>query len=140
MFLLSHMLPAQPRLRRAFVASLGERAHLAAYSFTLVLALAWLIAAAGRLGRGAVSCMTQATGRWRPAAAGLNPIGLGASMPLPKEARRRFMAIERARCGAGARGSLAGRQMPRVSEASRPARNLKIDDGSPLRYAEKREL
>lgn len=47
-FLLSHMLPARPRVRRYLVALLGEREHLAAYSAASVLVLAWLIAATGR--------------------------------------------------------------------------------------------
>lgn len=47
-FLLSHMLPARPRVRRFLVALLGRRGHLASYSLVSVLGLAWLIAATGR--------------------------------------------------------------------------------------------
>ncbi|HEV7267459.1 MAG TPA: NnrU family protein [Falsiroseomonas sp.] len=47
-FLLSHMLPARPRLRRPLIAALGERGYVAAYSLVSVLVLAWLIVAAGR--------------------------------------------------------------------------------------------
>jgi uncharacterized membrane protein len=47
-FLLSHMLPARPRLRRALVAPLGERGFVVAYSLASVAVLGWLIAAAGR--------------------------------------------------------------------------------------------
>lgn len=47
-FLLSHMLPARPRLRRRLVAVLGERGYLLGYSAMSLIVLAWLIAAAGR--------------------------------------------------------------------------------------------
>ena len=47
-FLLSHMLPARPRLRRPLVAAFGERGFVVAYSLASVAVLAWLIAAAGR--------------------------------------------------------------------------------------------
>jgi uncharacterized membrane protein len=58
-FLLSHMLPARPRMRLFLVALLGRRGHLAAYSLVSVLVLAWLIAATGRAPRAPV---------WSPAA------------------------------------------------------------------------
>lgn len=47
-FLLSHMLPARPALRRPLVAALGERAYLLLYSAASLAVLAWLISAAGR--------------------------------------------------------------------------------------------
>jgi uncharacterized membrane protein len=47
-FLLSHMLPVRPRLRRPIVASVGERVFLIGYSALSVAILAWMIAAAGR--------------------------------------------------------------------------------------------
>jgi uncharacterized membrane protein len=47
-FLLSHMLPARPGLRRRLARRLGEGGYLAGYSLASVLAMAWLIAAAGR--------------------------------------------------------------------------------------------
>lgn len=47
-FLLSHMLPARPRLRRPLVAICGERGFLIAYSLGSVVVLAWLVAAAQR--------------------------------------------------------------------------------------------
>lgn len=47
-FLLSHALPARPALRRPLAATLGERGYLLAYSLVSLVALAWLIAAAGR--------------------------------------------------------------------------------------------
>jgi uncharacterized membrane protein len=47
-FLLSHMLPARPWLRRKLVAACGERGFLVAYSLASVAVLAWLIAATGR--------------------------------------------------------------------------------------------
>lgn len=47
-FLLSHMLPARPALRRPLVAWVGERAFLVGYSVLSVAILAWMIGAAGR--------------------------------------------------------------------------------------------
>ncbi|MCB4825072.1 NnrU family protein [Roseicella aerolata] len=47
-FLLSHVLPAQPALRRSCVAALGRRGYLVLYSLASLEALAWLVAAAGR--------------------------------------------------------------------------------------------
>jgi uncharacterized membrane protein len=47
-FLLSHMLPARPRLRRPIVAAMGEGAFLIGYSLLSVVILGWMIAAAGR--------------------------------------------------------------------------------------------
>jgi uncharacterized membrane protein len=47
-FLLSHMLPARPALRRPIVAMGGERAFLAGYSALSVAILAWMVVAAGR--------------------------------------------------------------------------------------------
>lgn len=48
LFLLSHALPARPRLRRRLAGMLGERGYIALYSLLSVAALAWLVAAAGR--------------------------------------------------------------------------------------------
>lgn len=47
-FLLSHMLPARPRLRRALVMAFGERGFVAVYSLASIVVLGWLVAAAGR--------------------------------------------------------------------------------------------
>ncbi len=47
-FLLSHMVPARPRLRRPLIATFGERGFMIGYSLVSVAVLAWLIAAAGR--------------------------------------------------------------------------------------------
>ena len=47
-FLLSHMLPTQPALRRPIVDLVGERAFLVGYSALSVAILAWMIGAAGR--------------------------------------------------------------------------------------------
>lgn len=47
-FLLSHMLPARPRLRPALVSLLGQRGYVTLYSCASVAVLAWLIAARGR--------------------------------------------------------------------------------------------
>jgi uncharacterized membrane protein len=48
LFLATHGVPARPAVRRWLVGSLGERGYLLAYSLTSVVALALLIAAAGR--------------------------------------------------------------------------------------------
>lgn len=45
-FLLAHMIPARPALRRRLAGWLGERAYLAVYSLVSLLILAWLFAAA----------------------------------------------------------------------------------------------
>lgn len=47
-FLLSHMLPARPALRRPIVALVGERAFVVGYSAVSVAILGWMIVAAGR--------------------------------------------------------------------------------------------
>lgn len=47
-FLLSHMLPLRPWLRSGFVALLGERGFVGAYSLVSLVVMAWLIVAAGR--------------------------------------------------------------------------------------------
>jgi uncharacterized membrane protein len=47
-FLLSHILPVRPRLRRRIVASVGETTFLIGYSALSVAILAWVIVAAGR--------------------------------------------------------------------------------------------
>ena len=47
-FLVSHGVPAQPRIRGMLVARLGLRPYLLVYSAVSILVLAWLIAAAGR--------------------------------------------------------------------------------------------
>ena len=48
LFLGSHSLPARPTARRRLVGALGEGGYLALYSVVSLLALAWLIVAAGR--------------------------------------------------------------------------------------------
>jgi uncharacterized membrane protein len=48
LFLATHSVPARPAVRRWLVGRLGERGYLLAYSLTSVIALALLIAAAGR--------------------------------------------------------------------------------------------
>ena len=45
-FLLAHMIPARPALRRRLADWLGERAYLALYSLVSILILIWLFAAA----------------------------------------------------------------------------------------------
>jgi len=47
-FLLSHMVPARPKLRAALIARLGTRGYFAAYGVLSVAMLAWLIVAAAR--------------------------------------------------------------------------------------------
>lgn len=47
-FVLSHLLPARPALRRHIVAAMGERGFLLFYSAASILILAWMIGAAGR--------------------------------------------------------------------------------------------
>jgi uncharacterized membrane protein len=47
-FVLSHMLPARPALRRPLVARLGEGGYLALYTLASLAVLGWLIGAAGR--------------------------------------------------------------------------------------------
>jgi len=47
-FLLSHSIPARPRLRRRLVGLLGERGYVGAYSLLSLALLAWLIGAALR--------------------------------------------------------------------------------------------
>jgi uncharacterized membrane protein len=47
-FLLSHAIPARPRVRAALIAALGERWFLVVYSIVALAVLAWLIVAAGR--------------------------------------------------------------------------------------------
>jgi uncharacterized membrane protein len=47
-FLLSHSLPARPSIRARFVAIMGERRYLIAYSTLSLLLLAWLLRAAAR--------------------------------------------------------------------------------------------
>lgn len=47
-FVLSHLLPARPALRRSIVAAVGERVFLLIYSAASILILAWMISAAGR--------------------------------------------------------------------------------------------
>ena len=48
LFLASHSLPARPAVRSRLVAALGEAGYLALYSAVSLLALTWLIVAAGR--------------------------------------------------------------------------------------------
>jgi uncharacterized membrane protein len=48
LFVASHSLPARPSLRRRLVGILGEAGYLAVYSLVSLLALGWLIVAAGR--------------------------------------------------------------------------------------------
>jgi uncharacterized membrane protein len=48
LFVLSHSLPARPGLRRRIVGVLGEAGYLALYSVASLLALGWLVVAAGR--------------------------------------------------------------------------------------------
>jgi uncharacterized membrane protein len=48
LFLASHSLPARPAVRGRLVAALGEAGYLVLYSTISMLALAWLIVAAGR--------------------------------------------------------------------------------------------
>ncbi len=48
LFLALHGLPARPAVRRRLVASLGEAGYLVLYSTVSLLALTWLIVAAGR--------------------------------------------------------------------------------------------
>lgn len=50
-FLLSHMVPAIPFVRRALVRSAGERVYLVAYSLVSILLLVWLVDAALRAPR-----------------------------------------------------------------------------------------
>jgi len=45
-FLLSHSIPARPKMRRRFVDLLGERGYVLAYSLLSLALLAWLISAA----------------------------------------------------------------------------------------------
>lgn len=47
-FVLSHLLPPRPALRRHIVAAMGERGFQLAYSAVSLLILAWMIGAAGR--------------------------------------------------------------------------------------------
>lgn len=47
-FLLSHMLPVRPRVRRRLVALLGEPGFVGAYSLASLVVMAWLIGAAAR--------------------------------------------------------------------------------------------
>lgn len=47
-FVLSHLLPARPALRRPIMAATGERGFLLLYSAASILILAWMINAAGR--------------------------------------------------------------------------------------------
>ena len=47
-FLLSHVLPARPAVRRRLAAALGERGYLVGYGVVSVAALTWLIVASGR--------------------------------------------------------------------------------------------
>jgi uncharacterized membrane protein len=48
LFLASHGLPGRPAVRRRLVTALGEAGYLAVYSIVSLLALGWLIVAAGR--------------------------------------------------------------------------------------------
>jgi uncharacterized membrane protein len=85
-FLLSHVLPARPALRRPCAAALGERNYLALYSLASLAALAWLVAAAGRAPHVTLWEMTP----WQywvpnlamPLACLLAAFGLGAPNPL----------------------------------------------------------
>jgi uncharacterized membrane protein len=45
-FLLAHMVPARPAVRRHLADGMGERTYLAVYSLVSLAALAWLFAAA----------------------------------------------------------------------------------------------
>jgi uncharacterized membrane protein len=49
LFVASHSLPARPSLRQRLVGALGEAGHFALYSLISLLALGWLIVAAGRV-------------------------------------------------------------------------------------------
>jgi uncharacterized membrane protein len=48
LFVASHSLPARPSLRRRLVRAPGEAGYLALHSLVSLLALGWLVVAAGR--------------------------------------------------------------------------------------------
>ena len=85
LFLVSHALPARPRLRRRLAGVLGERGYLALYSLLSVAALTWLVVAAGRAPY--VPLWDAAPWQWwvpnlaMPLACLLVAFGLGASNP-----------------------------------------------------------
>ena len=64
LFLASHSLPARPAVRSRLVAALGEAGYLVLYSAVSLLALTWLIVAAGRAAvrRGVGVCTVAAVG------------------------------------------------------------------------------
>ncbi len=85
LFLASHSLAARRAIRAHLVRALGEAGYLVLYSLVSLLALAWLVVAAGRALRRAVGvCAVAAVGAEPGDARSLPAYGLrrGGSQPL----------------------------------------------------------
>ena len=108
-FVLAHVLPTRPPVRRRLVAAVGERAYLAGYSVASLVLLAWVIDAAVR---------APYIGLWTPQPWGyavavlgmplaLMLLGAGLATPNPLS-----VSVVRAGCGAPAAGVLAVTRHP----------------------------